>query len=86
MREVDRTLGPTAEAALLDSVGMGPDCQIRPVQQRLIPQLVPQIVAEVPILASGAQVAEKAQDRMQTPRIEEQARPHRPGRARPACA
>ena len=53
--------------------------QIRPIQQGLIPQLIPQILAEIPILASGTQVAEKAQDRMQTLRVEEQARPQLPG-------
>jgi hypothetical protein len=34
--------------------------QISPVQQRLIPQLVPQFVTKVPILAGRAQVAEEA--------------------------
>jgi uncharacterized protein len=29
---VDRTLGPTAEAAFLDSVGMGPDCTFQLVE------------------------------------------------------
>jgi hypothetical protein len=53
--------------------------QIRPVQQRLIPQLIPQIVAKVPILASRAQVAEEAQDCMKTLRVKEQAWPRRPG-------
>jgi hypothetical protein len=55
-------------------------CEIRPVQQGLIPQLIPQIVAKIPILASRAQVAEKMQDCMQAFRVDEQAWPHRPGR------
>jgi uncharacterized protein len=29
---IDRTLGPTAEAAFLDSVGMGPDCTFQLVE------------------------------------------------------
>lgn len=53
--------------------------QIRPVQKRLVPQLIPQVVPEIPILASRAQVDEKAQDCVQALRVEEQARPDRPG-------
>jgi predicted nucleic acid-binding protein len=30
---IDRTLGPTAEAAFLDSVGMGPDCTFQLVER-----------------------------------------------------
>jgi hypothetical protein len=52
--------------------------QVFPVQQCLIPQLIPQIFAKVPILASRAQVTEETQDCVQTLRVEEQARAHRP--------
>ena len=51
--------------------------QIRPVQQRLVLQPIPQIVTEVPVLACGPQVVQEAQDGMQTLRVQEQAWPHR---------
>ena len=52
--------------------------QVRPVQQPLILQPVPEIFPKVPILAGRPQVAEEAQDRMQSLRVEQQARPYRP--------
>ena len=46
--------------------------QIRPVQQRLVLQPIPQIVTEVPVLACRPQVVQEAQDSMQTLRVQEQ--------------